>query len=238
MTAASGTGSSFWRVTILPKREDLDSTGTSVLRDVHDLGLAHVRRVAAGRLFLLEGKLDAAQAERIAAELLVDPITEEYRFQRGGNDRDLPGAGFDAAIEVHLKGGVMDPVAASTLMAIGDMGIDTQTLAVSTARLYRLAGLKSINEADLVARRLLSNDCIEDVHLDRLWPTRSAARSSADRARAAVPTSPRTHPHAGRQGPGLAVAGRTPVSCRPPRCEPSVTITARSTAIRPTSNSK
>ncbi len=165
MTAVSGKGASFWRVTVSPKHEDLDSTGSAVLRDVHDLGLAHVRRVAAGRLFLLEGKLGTEAIERIAAELLADPITEEYRFQSGGNDPDLPGAGFDAAIEVHLKGGVMDPVAASTLAAIGDMGIDTTGLGVSTARLYRLAGLKSIDEAEFLAKRLLSNDCIEDVHL-------------------------------------------------------------------------
>src|SRR5207249_11800377 len=31
--------------------------------------------------------------------------------------------GFDAAVEIHLKGGVMDPVADSTLMAVADMGV-------------------------------------------------------------------------------------------------------------------
>ena len=165
MTAICGKGASFWRVTISPKRADLDATGAAVLRDVHDLGLSHVRQVAASRLFLLEGPLTAAQVERIAGELLVDPITEAYGYQPGGNDRTLPGDGFDAVIEVHLKGGVMDPVAASTLMAIADMGIDTTGLAVATARLYRAAGLKTIDEAEFIARRLLSNDCIEDVHL-------------------------------------------------------------------------
>ncbi|HSW45345.1 MAG TPA: phosphoribosylformylglycinamidine synthase subunit PurS, partial [Phycisphaerae bacterium] len=165
MTAAPGKEASFRRITVSPKQADLDSTGAAVLRDVHDLGLARVQRVSASRLFLLEGRLDGGQVERIATELLADPITERWRHQSGGNDHGLPGDGYDAAIEVHLKGGVMDPVAASTLAAIADMGIDTTGMSISTARLYRLAGLKSIDEAEFLARRLLSNDCIEDVHL-------------------------------------------------------------------------
>ncbi len=154
-----------WRIGISPKAPDLDAQGAAVLRDIHELGLTHVRRVAFSRLFLLEGNVPSPAVKRIAGELLADSITEIFSYRGGGDDLTLPGPGFDAAIEVHLKGGVMDPVAASTLAAIADMGAPTAGLAISTARLYRLAGVASIDELTFIARRLLSNDCIEDVYL-------------------------------------------------------------------------
>lgn len=144
------------------------SHGNAVLRDVHDMGLPHVTALRLSRLFLLEGAADEEVVERIASDLLADPITETFACVAGGDDRTLPGEGFDAAIEVHLKGGVMDPVAASTLTAIRDMlGLarDESSLAISTARLYQVAGVRNVDEAAAIARRLLANDCIEDIYL-------------------------------------------------------------------------
>lgn len=164
MTAASTAMPTFWRISVSPKRDDLDVHGHAVLRDIHELGLPHVRSVSTSRLFFLEGQVPSAAVKRIAAELLADPITEVFSFRAGGEDLS-GGDGFDAYIEVHLKGGVMDPVAASTLMAIGDMGAPIDGLEVATGRRYRLAGVRDIEEASFIARRLLSNDCIEDVYL-------------------------------------------------------------------------
>jgi len=165
MSIAQQTPSVLWRSEVAPARPELDAHGASVLKDIHELGLPDVRQVACGHLYFLEGSLGADEVERIGRELLADAVTERLEMLRGGDDRSLPGNGFDACVEVHLKGGVMDVVAGSTRAAIADMGIDTRTLAVATARLYRLAGIKSIEELELVARRLLFNDCIEDVYL-------------------------------------------------------------------------
>ncbi len=165
MTAPSDADRVLWRIRIDPLRPDLDAQGAAVLRSIHELGLTGVTRAAFSRLYLLEGPLAEAQVRRIAEELLTDPITERFSLLRGGDDRDLPGEGFDACIEVHLKGGVMDPVAASALAAVADMGLAAQRLVISTARLYRLAGLQSAAQAETVARRLLCNDCIETAYI-------------------------------------------------------------------------
>ena len=154
-----------WRISVSPKRNDLDAHGHAVLHDIHELGLDHVTRVASSRLYLLEGAVPSAAVKRIAEALLADPVTETFSYREGGDDRTLPGPGADAAIEVHLKGGVMDPVAASMLAAIRDMGAPTDDLQISTARLYRITGVRSIEEARTIARRLLANDCIEDIYL-------------------------------------------------------------------------
>ncbi len=164
MTLAQRAEPILWRIRILPQRRQLDAHGAAMLRDIHELGLDRAERVASSRLFLLQGDLGPETIERIAAELLADPVTEGFSLHRGGDDRSLPGAEFDAAIEVHLKGGVMDPVAASTLAALADMGVDTSGLAVATARLYQLKSIADIDELDSIARRLLCNDCIEDVY--------------------------------------------------------------------------
>lgn len=159
------TASPLWRITVSPKRAELDSHGAAILRDIHELGLPHVRVVASSRLFLMETDLPETVLERIASLLLADPITESYRLHRGGDEREPAHDDSDCEIEVHLKGGVMDPVAASTLAAVADMGIDTRALAISTARLYRLQGLANLDELEFVARRLFYNDCIEEAYL-------------------------------------------------------------------------
>ncbi|GMV97792.1 MAG: phosphoribosylformylglycinamidine synthase subunit PurL [Phycisphaerae bacterium] len=155
-----------WRIAVIPKRREWDAHGAAVLKDIHELGMTHVTQVGSGRLYLLQGRLTAAQVERIAADLLTDPITEEWCLDggRGGGGEPAEGTAV-ASIEVHLKGGVMDPVAASTLAAIADMGIPTDGVEISTARFYRLRGVRSSQELEQIARRLLSNDCIEDVYL-------------------------------------------------------------------------
>jgi len=165
MSIAQQASSVLWRIEVSPARPQLDAHGAALLKDVHELGLPHVRQVASSHLYFLEGGLDADGAERIGRELLTDAVTERMQLIRGGDDRHLPGDGFDACVEVHLKGGVMDVVAGSTLAAIADMGIDTEEVKVATARLYRLTGVKSLEELEFIARRLLFNDCIEDVYL-------------------------------------------------------------------------
>ena len=165
MTALTGNKASLWRISVSARSAANDAHGAAVLRDVHELGLKHVKQVASSRLSLLQGPIAKDVAQRVGEQLLADPITEVCEIREGGDDRTLPGKGYDAAIEVHLKGGVMDPVAGSTLEAMADMNIDTAPLAASTVRLYRLKGVASIDEADAIARRLLSNSCIEDVYL-------------------------------------------------------------------------
>ncbi len=85
--------------------------------------------------FLIEADFNKDFAERVAKELLTDPVCEEYYIGRSG-----PPAGLAKAtlIEVHLKSGVTDPVAESVMAAIADMGVKANN--VRTARKYVLLG--------------------------------------------------------------------------------------------------
>jgi len=148
-----------WRVEIAPGAPNLDSHGQEVLQTVRELGFAGVGSVGSSRLFLLEGPLDRPQVERIAAELLADPVTE--RFELIGQDEAIPPSDGGASVEVHLKPGVMDPVAASTRLAIRDLGLDVE--GVRTARRYVFAPDPGPTELETIAASALANDCIEQI---------------------------------------------------------------------------
>src|SRR5271170_2269427 len=77
------------------------------------IGLVFVRRV-----FLIDSEMTGEQAGSIARELLADPIVEQAHLFNHSQSKE-----GSSRIEVHLKPGVMDPVAASTEMAIADRGL-------------------------------------------------------------------------------------------------------------------
>ena len=146
-----------WRFEVFNKPGFSDVQGKSVLEDVAELGIKSVQAVQSAMVFLIEADFDKEFADRVAKELLTDPVCEEYYIGRSG-----PPAGLAKAtlIEVHLKSGVTDPVAESVTTAVADMGVDTSN--VRTARKYVVLGEVSQNETNTIVKKLLANDCIED----------------------------------------------------------------------------
>ena len=132
--------------------------GSSVLEDIKELGIGSVEAVQSARVFLIEADFDKHFAERVAGELLADAVCEEYYIGRSG-----PPAGLAKAtiIEVHLKSGVTDPVAESVTAATADMGVAVNH--VRTARKYVLLGDISQKQTETIAKKILANDCIEEV---------------------------------------------------------------------------
>jgi len=156
-----------FRIEIRCRQDITDPHAQGVLLQVRELGIDNVTEVRSARLFFLYGPLNEVQVRRIAQELLTDPVSETYSLAGGGlEDRaDQPG---QAVIEVHLKPGVMDPVAASTEQAIRDMGLEIHQ--VRTARRYELSALGDGGLKETIARRLLANAVIEDVYYHSYTP--------------------------------------------------------------------
>jgi len=145
-----------WRFEVFNKPGFADVHGSSILEDIKELGIASVEAVQFAKVFLIEADFDDAFAKRLAAELLADPVCEQYYIGRSG-----PPAGLAKAtlIEVHLKSGVTDPVAESVMAAIADMGVKASN--VRTARKYILLGDINPKQTDTIAKKILANDCIE-----------------------------------------------------------------------------
>ena len=146
-----------WRVEVFNRSGFSDVHGKSVLEDIKELSIDSVQAVQSAKVFLIEADFDRDFAERLARELLADPVCEEYFIGRSG-----PPAGLAKAtlIEVHLKSGVTDPVAESVMAAVADMGVKAHN--VRTARKYVLLGEISQRQTDTIAKKILANDCIED----------------------------------------------------------------------------
>ena len=147
-----------FRIEIFSKPDYPDPHGRQINNDIGQLGIRTIDAVQSIRVFLLEGELDNHQLERIAGELLADPVSEVYLI---GHADPPPGIAQANLFEVHLKPGVTDPVAASTIMAISDMQINLDS--VRTARKYLILGTLNEKQKTAIAQRVLGNDCIEEV---------------------------------------------------------------------------
>jgi len=147
-----------WRFEICNRSGFDDVHGQGVLEDIRELGITAVESVYSARVYLIEADFDRDFAVRVVEELLTDTVCDEYYIGRSS----APAGPMQASIiEVHLKSGVTDPVAESVAMAIADMGEKVRT--VRTARKYILLGPISQSQAETIARRVLANDCIEEV---------------------------------------------------------------------------
>ena len=146
-----------WRFEVFNQSGFSDVHGKSVQEDIKELGISSVQAVQSAKVFLIEADFDKNFAERVAQELLADPVCEEYYIGRSAAPAGLAKA---TLIEVHLKSGVTDPVADSVMAAVADMGVKADN--VRTARKYVLLGEITQSQTDTIAKKLLSNDCIED----------------------------------------------------------------------------
>jgi phosphoribosylformylglycinamidine synthase len=147
-----------WRFEVLNRPGFSDVHGNGVLDDIRELGITSIEAVQSAKVFLIEGEFEADFAQRVAKELLADPVCEQYYLGRSSAPAGLARA---TLIEVHLKSGVTDPVAESVMAAISDMGGGPTH--VRTARKYVLLGEVKPAHIDTIAKRVLANDCIEDV---------------------------------------------------------------------------
>jgi len=147
-----------WRFEVFNRAGFADVHGNRVLEDIRELGIRSVEAVQSAKVFLIEAEFNKGFAERLAKELLTDTVCEDYYIGRSGKPAGLAKA---TLIEVHLKSGVTDPVAESVMAAIADMGVTANN--VRTARKYILLGDIKQSQTNTIAKKILANDCIEDV---------------------------------------------------------------------------
>jgi phosphoribosylformylglycinamidine synthase II len=139
-----------------------DPMGQAVRHQIQEFGTS-VGAISTSRIFLIDASATREQINRAANELLADPVVEQATVVEGPiNDNG------HSRIEIHLKPGVMDPVAESTEMALRDMGLDVKE--VRTGRAYLIEGKVAREELGRIASRVLANGVIESVHFDAFVP--------------------------------------------------------------------
>ncbi|HTL29228.1 MAG TPA: phosphoribosylformylglycinamidine synthase subunit PurS, partial [Tepidisphaeraceae bacterium] len=142
--------------------EPADPLGQALRHQIAEFG-KNVGPIGTSRIFLIDSDASREQVKRIAGELLADPIVEAADlFERAPSDAGK------SRIEIHLKPGVMDPVAASTEMAIRDMKLPVRE--VRTGRAFIIEGKLPQSELEDIASKVLANGVIESVHFGAFVP--------------------------------------------------------------------
>ena len=162
-----------WQIDIHPAAAATDRLSTATTDEIRQLGLATDPVLSVTRGFLLQTDASAEQIDRIAHQLLADPVVEHVAVGQVGSDaaelteppesliERMAEAGDESdprLMHVLPKPGVMDPVAASTASAIAELGLD-----VTAVRTFRKIWLAGVDDAAVakIQTRVLFNDAIE-----------------------------------------------------------------------------
>jgi phosphoribosylformylglycinamidine synthase len=154
-------------------RDDLtDPAAAGLMAELQHMGITPPERLRAARLYWVEGEFDRDAALRLARELFSDPVVERVAVNAAVCDD----AGA-RVIEVVRKPGVMDPVVDSIRKALADRGLQAGHIATGRKYLFFYSGSIVAGDDELMfaARRLLANECIEEIHLDRPAPVHAPA---------------------------------------------------------------
>ena len=150
-----------WEVDIYPSEGQPDIAGRSATDDARDMGIGEVN-IRSARGYLIQGRMNRDDVERLARELLSDEIVERTVIGEVG-DPSLSAAPDGSARLIHVlpKPGVMDPVAQSALRAIGELDFTAE--AVRTLHKYWVADAVSDTQLEALSGKILANDSIEQV---------------------------------------------------------------------------
>ncbi len=165
----------FWRGRTDGRVEDLSEQ----IRHLDVQGVGDVESIEIVNLYFLHGALTKQQAERIATELLTDPVVEGFQIRRlnvspstsdpeGTPPKREPLWG-DHPIEVTYHPGVTDPVATHLLNRAHLLGLN-ELEAATTGTRYVFSGPLSSQTLRTIATDILCNTVIQSYTLGELTP--------------------------------------------------------------------
>ena len=163
---------SIYRFRICPNRPG-DPRSAGFLADAHALGISKVTSIRCGDLYFIEGQLNPQEIQRLADELLSDPVVQTVTWQEwlpNQGDHSTLEDKNQSCIEVALHPGVTDSVAEQIVRAAHEMGIQG-VQRVCTGLQFILSGENlQAEDLHLLANRLLSNVVIQRYTLGEIDP--------------------------------------------------------------------
>jgi phosphoribosylformylglycinamidine synthase len=144
-----------WRIEIT--KTTTDPEAKALESDIRDIAAGAPADVRITRLYYLEGDIGKTEAERIAAEVLCDPVCESSCVR--------PAVVGAFGTEVLYNPGVMDPSVASIARSLSDLGFEHVEIRTGRAYEFAFGGTRGRHTADsirrLVVKGLLVNPVIQ-----------------------------------------------------------------------------
>ena len=155
-----------WKIEVRYKTIIPDVAGQVILEDIADLGISGADLVQTAKIYWIEGEFHVREVNRICAELLADPVTQDYFCQRADGCAELSATDTGVwTVEVRFKPGVTDAVGDSVVKGIHDLGISRES-AAQTGEKFRLHGDLDVRTVESISRRLLANEVIQEFKVE------------------------------------------------------------------------
>jgi phosphoribosylformylglycinamidine (FGAM) synthase PurS component len=146
-----------WLIEVGYKPQFKDAIGNAVKQDIkEDLLIDSIEDVKYVEAYALKADLSQQQVEKIAQELVSDPVTQNYRINAQVMDD------FDWEISVSYHDDVTDNVGMTCEQGIKDLGLKLKEEdSVRTIRKYYVKGSLTEEQVKLICQGLLANELIE-----------------------------------------------------------------------------
>ena len=146
----------------------MDPRSAGYLSGARALGFRNLERIDCQDLYFIESQLSQEDLQQLALKLLSDPVTQTVTWD------ELPASPSDLVpdsiiLEVSLRPGVTDPVAAEIVRAAHELGLHG-VHRVATGLRFQIEGLK-IGEVELLAYQLLANNVIQHWKIGSIEPS-------------------------------------------------------------------
>lgn len=151
---------------IQPTRPDPKAAG--YLADAHALGFHDLKRIALQDIYFIEGQLSQDDCRKLSLKLLADSVTQSASWDELPAPLTPPAAD-SVILEVSLRPGVTDPVAAEIVRAAHELGINGVHRA-ATGQRFIFTGLEE-SQIPLLANQLLANNVIQHWKLGSIEPS-------------------------------------------------------------------
>ncbi|MDR1519989.1 MAG: phosphoribosylformylglycinamidine synthase subunit PurL [Planctomycetota bacterium] len=150
-----------FRVEVATRDAETDIEAKNALRDLQEYGLRELANARSLKIYAFSGALSHRDADRLAGELLTDPVVEMFSV----NQPIFPERGkLEHLVEIARRPGVMEPSEASILKGMAELGCQVDRLRLG--RRYIFNGPVSKNVLYTAVARVLANPVIEQVSID------------------------------------------------------------------------
>ncbi len=154
-----------YRVEVRPRDINGHTSDTNRIKSTAQASAPSVTSCFVDRLFFVRGQVTRTEVERLAADLLADPVTKQVIVLSTDEAIEFPD--IDHSIEVIYRPGVTDPAADNLVWAAHLMGL-TGIEQAATGQRFLVDGDVTPANLDKLANKEFSNPLIQRFAIDRV----------------------------------------------------------------------